>query len=104
VAYEIKLLDLAERDIGEICRYLSQFYPGTPGKFLDALEKGLDSVSFNPNMCLKFEYNNKYRKMVIDDFLVFYKTDETNNKVYIYRVLHGKRNVGTILKKLSSKD
>jgi plasmid stabilization system protein ParE len=55
VAYEVKLLDLAERDIDEICQYLSQFYPGTPGRFLTALESDLDNISFNPNMYPKYE-------------------------------------------------
>jgi plasmid stabilization system protein ParE len=104
VAYEVKLLDLAERDIDEICRYLSQFYPGTPGKFLNALEKDSDNISFNPNMYPKYEYNKKYRKTVTGDFLVFYKTDEAHKQVDIYRVLHGKRSIGTILKELGARD
>jgi plasmid stabilization system protein ParE len=102
VAYEVKLLGLAEKDIDEICRYLSRFYPGTPGRFLDTLEKDFDNISLNPNMFPKYEYNKEYRKMVTGDFLVFYKTDEANNQIYIYRILHGKRNVGTILKELES--
>ena len=102
MAYEVKLLNLAESDLDEICRYLSQFYPGTPGKFLDALEKGFENISINPNMFPKYEYNREYRRMATGDFLVFYKTDEENNHVYIYRVLHGKRSVYTILKELES--
>jgi len=104
VAYEVKLLNLAENDLDEICRYLSRFYPGTSGKFLDALEKGFENISINPNMFPKYEYNKEYRRMVSGDFLVFYKTDEENNQVTIYRVLHGKRSVGTILKELESKE
>jgi hypothetical protein len=38
------------------------------------------------------------------DFIVFYKTDEANNEVDIYCVLHGKRSVGTILKELKTHD
>jgi plasmid stabilization system protein ParE len=98
------VLNLAERDIDEICQYLSQFYPGTPGKFLAALENDLDNISFNPNMYPKYEYNKEYRKMVTGDFLVFLKTDEANNEVDIYRVLHRKRSVGTILKELKTHD
>ena len=102
MAYDVRLLDLAESDLDEICRYLSQFYPGTPGRFLDALEKDFDNISINPNMFPEYEYHREYRKMVSGDFLVFYKTDEENNQVYIYRILHGKRSVGTILKELGS--
>jgi plasmid stabilization system protein ParE len=102
VAYEVKLLNLAERDLDEICNYLAQFYPGTPGRFLDALEKDLESISLNPNMFPKYEYNRDYRKLVTGDFLVFYKIDEENNQACIYRILHGKRNISTILKKITN--
>ena len=102
MAYEVKLLNLAESDLDEICRYLSQFYPGTPGRFLDALEKDFENISFNPNMFPKYEYNEEYRKMSSGDFLVFYRTDEANNQVHIYRILHGKRSIGTIIKELES--
>jgi len=102
VAYEVKLLSLAEKDIDEICSYLSQFYPGTPGRFLDALEKSFDNLSLNPNMFPKYEYNKEYRKMVVGDFLTFYKADAANNQVYVYRILHGKRNVATILNELKT--
>jgi len=101
VAYEVKLLNLAENDLDEICQYLSQFYPGTPGRFLAALEKDFDHLSLNPKMFPKYEYNSEYRKLVIGDFLAFHKTDEANKQVYVYRILHGKRSVGTIIKELS---
>jgi len=103
VAYEVKLLSLAENDLDEICQYLSQFYPGTPGRFLDVLEKDFYHLSLSPKMFPKYEYNSEYRKVVIGDFLAFYKIDEANKQVYIYRILHGKRSVGTIRKELEAK-
>ena len=99
-AYNVKLLNIAERDIDEICEYLSQFYPSTPGKFLDALDKDFENVNLNPYMYPVYEYNKKYRRIVTNDYLVFYIIDEENNLVRIYRILHGKQDVKTILEKL----
>ena len=102
MAYEVKLLSLAENDLDEICQYLAQFYPDTPGRFLDALEKDIENIRLNPKMFPKYEYNREYRKLVTGDFLVFYKIDEENNMARIYRILHGKRNISTILEKLKT--
>jgi len=102
VAYDVKLLGIAENDIDEICEYLSQFYPSTPGKFLDALDKDLENVSRNPYMYPIYEYNKEYRRIVTGDYLIFYKIDKTNNLVGIYRILHGKLNISTIIDKLKT--
>ena len=100
MAYNVKLLNLAENDIDDICRYLSQFYPGTPGKNLDTLDESFKNVSINPYMYPKYEYNKEYRKIVVDDYLVFYKIEKENNLVKVFRILHGKRNISTIIEKL----
>ena len=104
MAYEVKLLGLAEIDLDEICQYLSQFYHGTPGKFLDVLEKAFENVSFNPKMFPKYEYNREYRKIVTNDFIVFYRENEENNLVSVYRILHGKRSISTILENLQTRE
>ena len=104
MAYDVKLLGFAENDIDEICKYLSQYYTGTPGKFLDALEKDFENVSLNPYMYPKYQYNKEYRKIGANDYIVFYKIDTENNLVRIYRILHGKQNISTILEKLQSQN
>ena len=95
--YEVRLLDLAERDLDEICQYLSGFYPGTPGKFLDNLEKDFNYLALNPKMYPRYEFNTEYRKMASGNYLVFFKTDEENSQVNIYRILHEKRDISVIL-------
>ena len=104
MACDIKLLELAEIDIDKICRYLSQFYAGTPGKFLDALEKDFENISFNPYMYPKYKYNKEFRKIAANDYIVFYKVDTENNLVRVFRILHGKQNISTILEKLQSQN
>ena len=102
MAYNVKLLGIAETDIDNICEYLSQFYPSTPGKFLDALDVNFENISHNPYMYPTYKYNKEYRRIVTDDYLVFYKIDEEKNLVKVYRILHGKQNINTILEKLET--
>ena len=104
MAYDVKLLEIAENDIDEICEYLSQFYPSTPGKFLNSLNEDFNNVSLNPYMYPIYEYNNEYRRIVTSDYLVFYKIDEENNLVRVYRILNGKQNISTILEKLHTEN
>jgi plasmid stabilization system protein ParE len=91
--YSVKLLGVAEDDLDEICEYLSRFYPGTVGRFLDTLEKSFDNVAHNPRMYQPYEWNKEYRRIVVGDYLVFYKTDDNEKRVNVYRILRGKRNI-----------
>ena len=100
MAYDVKLLGIANNDIDEICEYLFQFYPSTPGKFIDALNEDFKNVSHNPYMYPIYEYNKEYRRIVTGDYLVFYKILEEKNQVRVYRILNGKQNTNTILEKL----
>jgi addiction module RelE/StbE family toxin len=95
--YEVKLLKRAVEDIDTICRYLAQFYPGTAGRFLDNLEQAMDGLAHNPYMYAGYEHNKLYRRMIVQDYLVFYRIFKTGKTVRIYRVLHGKRNIGAFL-------
>jgi len=92
-------LDPAMKDVVEIRGYLSQFYPSTPMKFLAALKKGVESVCENPHICPVYEDNPAYRKIVVLDYLVFYKVQETERIIEIHRVLYGMRNVKGYLPK-----
>ena len=51
-----------------------------------------------PNMFSQYEYNPNYRKAVIAfDYLVFYQVETDSGRVKIYRVLHGKRNINSLI-------
>jgi plasmid stabilization system protein ParE len=91
--YSVKLLGLAEDDLDKICEYLSRFYPGTVGRFLEALEKGFANVARNPRMYQPYEWHEEYRRIVVGDYMAFYKTDDNEKRVDVYRILHGKRNI-----------
>ncbi|MDR0669131.1 MAG: type II toxin-antitoxin system RelE/ParE family toxin [Treponema sp.] len=92
MGYDVKLLKLAVSDLDEICRYLSRFYPGTVGRFLDAMEHCLDELSENPRMFPEYG-EKKYRRAIVHEYLVFYRIFETNRSIRVYRIIYGKRNI-----------
>jgi plasmid stabilization system protein ParE len=98
MSYEITILKRAVSDIDDICRYLSQFYPGTAGKFLDSLEHILDEVAKNPYIFSKYPENKKYHRMLIQNYLVFYRIFETSKTVRVYRIIHGKRDIASLMR------
>ncbi|MCL1821000.1 MAG: type II toxin-antitoxin system RelE/ParE family toxin [Oscillospiraceae bacterium] len=96
--YNVIFMDLAYEDYNEISEYLSQFYPSTAEKFLNELEKYVSMLKRTPHAFEVYQPCPKYRRVVVRDYLVFYKVFDEVNRVEIHRILHGTRNVRNILK------
>ena len=97
-AMKLSILSLAKNDLKEIRLYLSEYGESPPKKFRDGFEKFCAQVVDMPFMFSQYEYNPNYRKaVIIFDYLIFYKVDESKGKIMIYRVLHGKRNTKPLL-------
>ncbi|MDL2293946.1 type II toxin-antitoxin system RelE/ParE family toxin [Ruminococcaceae bacterium OttesenSCG-928-D13] len=90
-------MELAVQDYDDISDYLSGFYPGTRQKFLDELEKYTATLEDNPCAFEQYELNPAYRRMVVMDYLVFYKVKREKKTVEIHRILHGARNIRQFL-------
>ena len=94
--YKIQYSHFAEDDVREIKKYLSQFYPSTKNNFLDELKRRIDFIRTNPSSYEVCDSNPAYRKMLVLEYVVFYRVDEDEKIVLLYRlyrVLHGKRDV-----------
>jgi len=95
---KLLILSLAKGDLQEIHQYLSEFGASPPQKFRIHFEKFCSQVVAMPNMFSQYEYNTSYRiAVIIFDYLIFYKVDENNGNIMIYRVLHSKRNITPLL-------
>ena len=91
--YKIKYLPLAVQDLNEIARYLSGFYPKTVSRVLKEMRDKITKLSDNPKMCEIYPLDPVYRKMVIDQYLVFYQVNESARIVEIHRILRGSWNL-----------
>jgi toxin ParE1/3/4 len=96
--YNIAVLLLASNDLQEIYEYLNNFDEKPPKLFRESFDKFIENVSNMPYMFPEYERNLKYRKATLAyEYLVFYRVDEKNNIVKLYRILHGKRNIENLL-------
>jgi len=92
------ILKLARDDLKEIHEYLSEFGANPPKKLRKSFEDFCLRVASMPNIYPQYEPSPKYRRAVIEyDYLVFYQVEESSGRARIYRVLHGKRDILSLL-------
>ncbi len=96
---KIKMLPLAAQDLEEIVDFLSGFYVSVAlDQYDNLIEKinKLPSFPFLHPVYKPGKYNYEYRKMVVDNYLVFYVV--LDDAIEIHRILHQKRNITYNLK------
>ena len=89
MTYKIKYLPLAVQDLNDIARYLADFYPKTSSRVLKELREKITKLGDTPKMCEVYRFDPAYRRMVVDQYLVFYRVNDENKIVEIHRVLRG---------------
>ena len=93
MTYKIKYLPLAVQDLNDVAWYLSGFYPKTASRALKEMRERITKLGDNPRMCELYRHDPAYRKMVVDQYLVFYQVNENTRTVEIHRVLRGSWNL-----------
>ena len=93
MTYKIQYLPLAVQDLNEIARYLSGFYPKTASRVLKEMREKITKLGGTPKMCEFYHLDPTYRKMVVDQYLVFYRVNDETKAVEIHRVLRGTWNL-----------
>jgi len=91
--YKIAYLPEARSDTRQIRRYLDQYYQSTVMNFFDLLKESIGNLKTNPLMYERYERRPDYRRMVVGDYLVFYKVLEDKHRVEIHRILHSSRQI-----------
>ena len=91
--FRVIFLKEAEADMDFIEEYLSSYYESTVRNFFDTLKKQVFMLEDTPYMCQVYEEDSFFRRMVVEDYLLFYSVDEARNWVFIHRIFHHSRNV-----------
>lgn len=101
--YVIKFTTIANNDLEEIYRYISKelFAENAAVDFLSRIESNIMRLKYFPYsasyLLNEFLRNKGYRKLIIDNYIVFYIVDEKEKQVIIMRVLYGKQKYEDLL-------
>ena len=87
MTYTVRFSPFAKEDKKEIKSYLSKFYPETPRRFSDLLKEHIENLKNNPYMYGEYTENTDYRRMLASNYIVFYKVNEKEKQIDIYRIL-----------------
>ncbi|MDR2569469.1 MAG: type II toxin-antitoxin system RelE/ParE family toxin [Oscillospiraceae bacterium] len=90
--YKPVYLPIANLDIIRIDEVLTK-YPNKAKRFFQEMESKIIDLEDNPYMWPVYQANLEYRRMILEDHLLFYKVDEDEHKVKIYRILYDKMNI-----------
>ena len=80
-------------DITAVEAYISQFSESAFSRFKNMLSRCIDNIRDMPMMYAAYPFAPEYRHVVIDKYVMIYRYIEKENKVSIYRLLHGAQNI-----------
>ncbi|WP_094606340.1 hypothetical protein SPSIL_029190 [Sporomusa silvacetica DSM 10669] len=101
--YRLRFTSKAEEDLDEIYGYIFGMLSATiaADKLVDHMEKAIMRLKEYPFSCQKVLDEplkaRGYRKLIVDNYLVFYQVNEDQEEVVIMRILYGANKYQDIL-------
>lgn len=102
-SYYLKFTPIASDDLEQIYRYISGklLAETVADNLLEKIENGIMRLKEFPYSCSlvsdELLRNKGYRKLIVDNYIVFYLVNELEKQVVIMRILYGAQNYQTIL-------
>ena len=90
--YKPIYLPIANYDIARIDEVLSD-YPDKAARIFHDMDKKVTLLEELPYMWPVYLAKPEYRRMILEDYQLFYKVDESSHKVRIFRILYSKMDI-----------
>ena len=96
--YQIIITKRAKQELREIYEYISKLLKEekTAMDLINKIKKSLLQLEYIPNGFSIIDYYEKsncsYRRLVINNYIVIYRVDKENKKVYVVRIIYGGKN------------
>ena len=101
--YKVQFLPVAKNDLTDIAGYIASEL-GMPDAALSLAEKivhGTERLSEFPYSCHVYTpirpLKQEYRKLRVENYLVFYTVDESEKNVTVMRIIYAKRDFEKII-------
>ncbi|MCL1878352.1 MAG: type II toxin-antitoxin system RelE/ParE family toxin [Defluviitaleaceae bacterium] len=89
--YRPMILDAANHDIEAIEEYLTKYSRGAVRRFFEIMKEQIRSLKTMPFSCPEYEIDPFFRRMILDDYILFYSVDEKRKMVIVHRIFHHSR-------------
>ena len=96
--YKIEYISTFYSDLIDFISFLENF-PRKAGRILEKIDKLLIGLAHAPEMYQVYEDLPVFRKISVEDYLIFYKIDEANKVVEIHRLIYGRMDIKSHLQK-----
>lgn len=106
--WNVKLSPEFKQEVREIYSYIANtlLVPETALKQIDRIIKAVESLNEKPHRNPLYERepwkSRGLRKLVVDNFVVFYLTNEKLKDVIIFHIFYGGRNISELLEELNN--
>ena len=87
--YRAKYLITARQDRETIKSYLNQFSATAYSRLVAKIRRNIEYAKSNPYMYEVYERRPNFRRIVVEDYLVFYKVNENERLIEVHHILHG---------------
>ena len=95
--YKVNISEVAERDLRDIAQYIAiqLAAPLSALEMIDKIEEAFTSLEQMPGRCApvlaeRLSFRG-YRKLLIDNYIIFFSINEENRIVEVERILYAKR-------------
>ncbi|MCD7893718.1 MAG: type II toxin-antitoxin system RelE/ParE family toxin [Erysipelotrichaceae bacterium] len=101
--YTLNIYPRAQADLENIFRYISEelYKPSAASALIDEIDDALDLVCLNPFMCplvrSRLIKDKALRKLIVKNYIIFYRPHEQKNEIQVVRVLYGMMDYEKIL-------
>jgi plasmid stabilization system protein ParE len=76
-----------------IISYLNQYSMTAANRLFEKIKSNMEYVKENPYLYEIYERRPQFRRMVVGDYLVFYKINEEEKTVEIHHIFHGRMDI-----------